>query len=199
MSDYVFPNTLTPVAEWTPVPQIEANTPAKGGPGEPDNAQAQALANRLQYLRQVEIPTVVADAVAGIGGGSGGGGSSGFITLVPSSDMDPYDGNLVYWDVSLGKKARINVATPMSCKLAPPTNLQDGDELILRVCVYLTGFYFDDTIFVWPNGGSPTWDHMVDPDYSASLFRFVYDAEMGRLIGQQIPQIPIGDLSFGTP
>lgn len=190
MSDYVFPNTITPIAEWTPVPQIDDTTPAKGGPGEPDNAQAQALANRLQYLHEVEIPAVV---------GGIGGGSSGFITLVPSSDIDPYDGNLVYWDVSLGKKARINVAMPMSCKLAPPTNLQDGDELILRVCVYRTGFYFDSTIFVWPNGGSPTWDLMVDPDYSASLFRFVYDAEMGRLIGQQIPQIPIGDLSFGTP
>lgn len=53
---YEFPNILSPSAELTDVPQIEEDTPAQGGPGGPDNAQAQALLNRIEYLLTVLLP-----------------------------------------------------------------------------------------------------------------------------------------------
>lgn len=53
---YEFPNTLSPSAELTDVPQLEEDTPAQGGPGGPDNAQAQALLNRIEYVLTVLIP-----------------------------------------------------------------------------------------------------------------------------------------------
>jgi len=53
---YTFPNILSPSAELTDVPQIEEDTPAQGGPSGPDNAQAQALLNRIEYLLTVLLP-----------------------------------------------------------------------------------------------------------------------------------------------
>jgi hypothetical protein len=41
---------LTGTPTWSDVPQLERNTEALGGPGGPMNAQAQALANRTEYL-----------------------------------------------------------------------------------------------------------------------------------------------------
>ena len=49
-----FLNTLTPVEEYTDVPQLEINTRALAGPGAPMNAQAQALANRWKFLEGEE-------------------------------------------------------------------------------------------------------------------------------------------------
>lgn len=43
---------LTPVPGWDDVFQIETSTPVLGGPGGPDNAQAQALLNRTEYLNK---------------------------------------------------------------------------------------------------------------------------------------------------
>lgn len=43
---------LTPTPALTPVPQLETNTLALGGTGNPMNQQAQALLNRAEYLRQ---------------------------------------------------------------------------------------------------------------------------------------------------
>jgi hypothetical protein len=42
---------LTESSEWSDVPQLERNTLALGGAGGPMNSQAQALANRTEYLR----------------------------------------------------------------------------------------------------------------------------------------------------
>lgn len=41
---------LTPTPSFDPVPQLETSTLALGGPGQPMNAQAQALLNRTQFL-----------------------------------------------------------------------------------------------------------------------------------------------------
>lgn len=41
---------LTPTPSFDPVPQLETNTLALGGPGAPMNSQAQALVNRTEYL-----------------------------------------------------------------------------------------------------------------------------------------------------
>lgn len=43
---------LTPVPEWSEVPQLEKYTPAAGGVGGPMNYQAQALLNRTEKLKQ---------------------------------------------------------------------------------------------------------------------------------------------------
>lgn len=42
---------LTPTASWDDVPQLDTSTPALAGPGGPMNLQAQALLNRLEFLR----------------------------------------------------------------------------------------------------------------------------------------------------
>ncbi|QKN87912.1 tail spike protein [Acinetobacter phage vB_AbaP_Alexa] len=49
---------LTPVDEWSSVPQLERTTPALGGPGAVMNAQAQALLNRTENLRKTRVVSV---------------------------------------------------------------------------------------------------------------------------------------------
>jgi len=49
---------LVPVAENTPVPQLEKNDRATGGPGGNINAPAQALANQIEYLRKNDIASL---------------------------------------------------------------------------------------------------------------------------------------------
>lgn len=49
--DNTRPDSKTP--EWTPVAQIDVNTPVLGGPDGPDNMQAIALMKRTEYLKQL--------------------------------------------------------------------------------------------------------------------------------------------------
>lgn len=60
---------LTPVSELTPVVQLETNTLALGGTGNPMNSQAQALLNRDAYRGQQisDLSAAVADAIAQLG------------------------------------------------------------------------------------------------------------------------------------
>lgn len=46
---------LTPSPSWDAVPQLEESTVARGGPGAPMNVQAQALANRTEFLLSTAV------------------------------------------------------------------------------------------------------------------------------------------------
>lgn len=185
MSDYVFPSTLTPAAEWTPVPQIEENTPAKGGAGQPDNAQAQALVNRLQYLRDVAVPEIVADAVAGMGGE---GTTTPFVALEITTDPSPYNGmaTMVYWDAAAAPKAKLSVLSGGGVDIDNPSNLSDGAELMLLITTDGRYIQFGPK-FVWADGLAP---FPPDPIWSETtenhLFRFVYSADLDMVIGQYL-------------
>lgn len=48
-------NYLTAIPGTDPIPQLETNTPAMGGPGGVMNSQAQALLNRISYLSFYDI------------------------------------------------------------------------------------------------------------------------------------------------
>lgn len=60
---------LTPSPALTPVPQLETNTLALGGTGNPMNSQAQALLNRSEFIRAqvLSVSADLADAEAEIG------------------------------------------------------------------------------------------------------------------------------------
>lgn len=61
---------LTPNPELTPVPQLEIGTIALGGTGNPMNSQAQALLNRIEYVRE-QLTEFDASGVSFSQGGAG--------------------------------------------------------------------------------------------------------------------------------
>lgn len=58
---------LTPVSSFDDVVQLEVNTQALGGPGGPMNAQAQALLNRTEYLKNNLIASAIPFQQSGTG------------------------------------------------------------------------------------------------------------------------------------
>lgn len=58
---------LTPTPGWDNVLQLETDTPVLGGPGGPDNAQAQALLNRFAFLEGATGSSKVGHTPAGTG------------------------------------------------------------------------------------------------------------------------------------
>lgn len=58
---------LTPTPGWDEVFQLETDTPVLGGPGGPDNLQAQALLNRTAFLEGATGSSKVGHTSAGIG------------------------------------------------------------------------------------------------------------------------------------
>lgn len=169
---YVFPNTLTPSAEWTDIPQIETDTPAQGGAGGADNAQAQALANRLQYLVDVGIP----DAVAAAGAGSGGSSDTLSILDQSTDESGNFPGAyIVYWDITeQGKRARLYIGFD-PVQLVLPTGLSVGDELTLYVTSSGGLLYLSSTYAFESGVTQPFMTNSINEPPSRALFKFFWD------------------------
>lgn len=163
--DYQFKNYLTPVPQMDWIPQIDEDTPAKGGPGGYDNAQAQALLNCIAfiYLR--------------IGGG--------VQTLEISSDESiEYPGvPIVYWDAGKGRQARLDLSTySAGAVVSMPTNMEDGDELTLIV-TSRTNFLAFDAGFQFAAGvGNTFFNSQASGSSVRALFKATYDQQNGVLI-----------------
>lgn len=164
--DYTFPNVLVPIPEWTDIPQLEEDTPATGGAGMPANAQAQALANRIESLANFVYGQVQPLIISG-------------------DDSSAHPGvPMVYWDANQGLKARLDLSMySAGAVVAMPTNIYDGDELILIV-TSRTNFLAFDTGYQFAAGVDNPFFTSQSAGYSVSaLFRFVYDQQHGILIG----------------
>lgn len=170
--DYTFPNVLSPIAEWTDIPQLEADTPATGGAGMPANAQAQALANRIEYVGNI------------VDGGIQGLNISGDVS-------GNYPGKpMVYWDVNLGVKANLNLSVYSGgAVVAMPTNLWEGAEITLIVSTRTNFLAFDPGFRFAAGVGNTFFTGQSDGASATGLFRFIYS--QGVLIGSAVITDPI--------
>lgn len=165
--DYTFPNLIEPVAEWTDIPQLESDTPATGGAGMPANAQAQALANRVEYLSNI-----VDGAIQWLN--------------VSSDESADYPGKaLVYWDLAQGLKASLNLSMGSGgAVVGMPTGLWDGAELTLVVSTRANFLAFDPGFQFGSGVGNTFFTSQSDGASAKGLFRFVY--AQGSLIGTAV-------------
>lgn len=170
--DYTFPNVLSPIAEWTDIPQLEEDTPATGGAGMPANAQAQALANRIELMGNMVL--------------------GGVQWLNISSDVSgDYPGkNLVYWDANIGVKASLNLSVYSGgAVVAMPTNLWEGAELTLVVSTRTNFLAFAPDFRFAAGVGNTFFTGQSDGASATGLFRFIYS--QGVLIGSAVITDPI--------
>lgn len=174
--DYTFKNFLTPSPQMDWVPQLDDDTPARGGAEGSANAQAQALLNCIAfiYLR--------------VGGG--------VQTLEISSDeSSDYPGvPRVYWNAGAGLKARLDLPIySAGAEVAMPTGMTDGDELILIVSARANFLAFAQG-FVFAEGvTNPFFTSQASGSGIKALFRFIYDQQNDLLIGSPVitESIPI--------
>lgn len=138
---------LTPEAGWDDVLQLETTTRAVGGAGGVMNAQAQALLNRIEQLRQ-DVSAL-------------GGGGRNHITeiVVPSGEGDGY--NELEIDYLDGDYFTVEYSGDITAFTF--INLPDSDTpitLMINLNMLGSGHTIDwPGSFMWQNGTIPTPDN----------------------------------------